>query len=384
MRIGLVIFPFVPSHGSILQTFAIYTKLKEMGHSVTIINRVVASIGPVQLIRRTLSNFKRKLLGQYEGPVFYFGHSPRVIMKNLQPFIRTCFGDDIISVTNEDEAKKVAQTGAYDAFVVGSDQVWRPKYVPDVYHYYLAFVPDDLPAQRIAFCPSFGTDEWEYTEEQTLRCKQLLSKFNAVAVREIDGLRLCHDYLGKDAIHLMDPTILLKPCTYLSTVVTACTRYEQAKTACNTINVYYLDETIEKRQIVDSICRKLQLSSQYINNRIQDDNARIIDRIAPSLSTWLEGFSNASFIVTDSYHATLFALYFNKPFITVINERRGASRFYSLMNDLGLHDRFVLTPKGITDSLIHGVIDWRPINQFLDEQRNRSIAFLKDSLGGIV
>ena len=39
MKIALVIFRIGPSHGSILQTYALYNVLKKLGHSVTIINR---------------------------------------------------------------------------------------------------------------------------------------------------------------------------------------------------------------------------------------------------------------------------------------------------------------------------------------------------------
>ena len=165
MRIGLVIFPFVPSHGSILQTFAIYTELKEMGHDVTIINRRKPSIDISEVMRRAYINFKSKIKGYYKGPLFYLGNSPKAIMKELMPFINSCFGSDVVTTYSLEETRKFVEINPFDAFVVGSDQVWRPKYVPDIYHYYLDFLPADSKAKRIAFCPSFGTDDWEYSQE---------------------------------------------------------------------------------------------------------------------------------------------------------------------------------------------------------------------------
>ena len=374
MKIGLVIFPFVPSHGSILQTFAIYTKLKEMGHSVTIINREKPEPSLYTVIRRSFSNLKNKIIGNYRGPVLYRGNSPEAIMKNLKPFIDSYFGSDVVTVYSKEDSNAYVLSHAFDAFVVGSDQVWRSKYVPDVYHYYLDFLPENSTAKRIAFCPSFGSDDWEYGKEVTEKCKKLLSLFNAVAVREKGGVNLCHKYLNKEVSHLFDPTILFPASVYFDKFVKGWER------ECDVASIYYLDINSEKTAIVDRICKRLNLKSVYVINRIQDYNAKISDRIAPSLSTWMSGIFNSRFIITDSFHATMFALYFNKPFITVINERRGAARFRSLMEELELKGRFVSTLDAVTNELIQSSFNWVRINKFLELQRTASINFLTKSL----
>lgn len=63
--------------------------------------------------------------------------------------------------------------------------------------------------KRIAYAASFGTEEWEYTGEQTNNCAALLKKFNAVSVRESSGVQLCSDNFGVKAEHVLDPTMLL-------------------------------------------------------------------------------------------------------------------------------------------------------------------------------
>ena len=375
MRIGLVIFPFVPSHGSLLQTFAIYTKLKELGHDVTIINRRKPSLGFSAVIRRSYANLKSKVKGDYKGPVFYWGNTPKAIMKELMPFINSYFGSDVVTVYSCEETKRFVDNYSFDAFVVGSDQVWRPKYVPDIYHYYLDFLPVDYKAKRIAFCPSFGTDDWEYSQEQTEKCKELLSRFDAVAVREKGGVNLCKSYLDQEVNHLLDPTILFPAPKYFDVFVSKSSHLKSG-----VASIYYLDFGEKKTTIVNNVCNSLCLTPDYINNRIQDKNARLRDRIAPSLNKWMEGFAQADFVVTDSFHATMFALYFNKPFITIINEQRGAARFRSLMEDLKLQDRLVSSPEAVTQNLIKEQIDWGRINDYFEKQRARSIQFLTNSL----
>ena len=376
MRIGLVIFPFVPSHGSILQTFAIYTKLKEMGHDVTIINRRTPPPSCKAIIIRSLANLKNRIAGSYQGPVFYTGYSPKAIMKELMPFINSYFGSEVVTVYSREDTKKYVEKNLFDAFVVGSDQVWRPKYVPDIYHYYLDFLPVDYKAKRIAFCPSFGTDDWEYSQEQTEKCRELLSHFDAVAVRENGGVNLCRTFLGQEVDHLLDPTILLPATKYYGVFV----HNKRSQLKSGMASIYYLDYDEEKTAIVNKVCNKLNIKPVYVNNRIQDSNAKLRDRVAPSLSKWMTGFAQAEYVVTDSFHATMFALYFNKPFITVINEQRGASRFRSLMEELNLQDRLVSFPEAVTDDLIVGSIDWGSINNNIEKQRTASIEFLTKSL----
>lgn len=181
--------------------------------------------------------------------------------------------------------------------------------------------------------------------------------------------------MGKEVNHLLDPTILLPASKYFDVFVN-----NRSHLKSGVASIYYLDFGEEKTAIVNKVCNKLNIESDYVNNRIQDRNARLSDRIAPSLNKWMAGFAQAEFVVTDSFHATMFALYFNKPFVTVINEQRGAARFRSLMEELNLQDRLVSSPEVVTDNLIKGKIDWSRINDYFEKQRTISIQFLTKSL----
>lgn len=81
---------------------------------------------------------------------------------------------------------------APDALVVGSDQVWRPMYFGDVKDAFLNFA-SDWPIKRVAYAASFGTDEWEYSDEQTRKCAELIKQFDAVSVREEEARWLCRN-----------------------------------------------------------------------------------------------------------------------------------------------------------------------------------------------
>src|SRR5690606_28300563 len=100
----------------------------------------------------------------------------------------------------------------YVAFIVGSDQVWRPKmYVnsEDSYAYFLEFVPDYVP--RISYAASFGVDKWERkaNDKLTERVKESLKRFSSISVREESGVSICRDYFGVASTHVLDPTLLV-------------------------------------------------------------------------------------------------------------------------------------------------------------------------------
>ena len=95
----------------------------------------------------------------------------------------------------------------FDAFIVGSDQVWRRLYMPDIYREYLSFA-EGWNVRRISYAASFGTEEWEYSPLETTECRRLLQKFDAVSVREASGVSLCKKHFGVEAVHVVTITAL--------------------------------------------------------------------------------------------------------------------------------------------------------------------------------
>ena len=374
MKLALVIFPFHPSHGCILQTYALYTKLKEMGHSVTIINRKSPSLNLIGSLQRAVSNLRRRLNGAYSGPIFYIGNSPKAIMCKLQPFIDSHFGNDVVTIYSHDEAVLLVTHQSFDAYVVGSDQVWRPKFVPDIYYYHLDFVPENSSAKRIAYAPSFGTEDLEYNEEQRALCQKLLSRFSAISVREKSGVHLCKKYFEVDAERVLDPTMLLTREDYLRLLDDKINRKEK------TLFYYFLDESREKMAFMNIIAKNLGLNAHRINTKTEDANAKLKDRIAPSIEEWLGGFAKSEFVIVDSFHAMVFAILFNVPFIVVANAARGLARFTSLLDLLGLSDRLVIDVTKVPFDLSNKSIDWDKVNETLAAERNRCLSFLQNAL----
>ena len=370
MKIALLVFPLHYSHGCILQTYALYSKLKEIGHDITIIDRQPNKQPTLRWCLTVGKRMARRIFKGYKGAVLYRGWFPKTIMKEQQSFIDG-FKEDITTVYSTEELRQVVASGGYEAIVVGSDQTWRPCYLPNVMDYWLEFT-SDIPIIKVAYAPSFGVDKWEYDEDLTTRCKKLACLFKGLSVREESGVKLCKEYLDAQAKHVLDPTLLWDRKFY-----TPIAKKSPAKTGC--CQCYFLDKSPEKVAIAEEVARKLNLELNYINTRTEDVDAPLNERIAPSIEKWLAGFLYGDFIVVDSFHAMVFSIIFQKPFIVIGNKQRGLSRFESLLSKMGLKDR-LLTDSGRVDSITSQKINWVVVDGELNKLRTESIAFIREAL----
>ena len=265
----------------------------------------------------------------------------------------------------------------FDAYIVGSDQVWRPIYSYGISNYFLDFtVGKDV--KRIAYSASFGTDQWEFTTEQTAVCSELAKQFDAISVREDSGVGLCRKYLNIDAVQMPDPTLLLDKNDYLEIIKNDCPENSHS----GGIFTYILDDSEIKRSIVQKVSSKLKLNSFSVMPQAQFKNVgrKGIEKcIYPPVAEWLQGFADADFVVTDSFHGTVFSIIFNKPFISIANGKRGTSRFTSLLKTFGLEDRLIYWDKDLKDCLLSD-IDFAGINTVHKKKREEALKFLTNSL----
>ena len=265
--------------------------------------------------------------------------------------------------------------GNFDAFVVGSDHVWRPKYFGQniISNAFLSFA-QDWNVKRISYAASFGTEEWEYTEAQTLECKEWIKRFNAVSVRESSAVQLCKEHLEVDALHVLDPTMLLSAADYIQLFKEADTPKSSGSLMC-----YILDETEDKQKVVSNVEETLNLTAFSVNSKYEVRTAPLEERIQPPVETWLRGFYDAEFVVTDSFHACVFSILFEKTFIVYGNKDRGMARFHSLLSIFGLENRLV-TSSAEAQKVISVPIDWSVVNAKKKEWQEKSYNFLKNNL----
>lgn len=365
MNIALIIFRIGPSHGSLLQTYALYHVLKEMGHNVTIINRK-DKLPFKTFVKRTLYRVYKTLRGEHFDSIISTEVVPHRVMKELNRFVDKNFSHDLVEFSDLNITKS-----DFDAFVIGSDQVWRPRFVQDIAYYYLNFIKSQKNIKRISYAASFGVDNWEYSEQETVECKELAQLFDAVSVREDSGVNLCKRYLGVEAIHVLDPTMLLDEVDYCKL-----TGESSFSTLSQTLAYSILDNSHSKKQIIDKVSEILGL--RPVSIKADEGNLNYVET---SIEYWLDEIRKSSFIITDSFHATVFAIIFNKPFVVIGNKFRGTGRLTSLLNMFELSQRMIFEDESFDlEYLINDNIDWEMINKHRSALKSKSLKFLKNNL----
>lgn len=371
MRIGILTLALHANYGGILQAYALQTVLERLGHEVAVFNV------PPRYIKPSFFTITKRMIKRFFGKnevvfseVKNFREAP-IINKEIYRFRKQYVHEK--TVNNLTEINKED----FDCIVVGSDQVWRPKYFKEqwltgVEDSFLAFT-SNWSICRIAYAASLGVDKWEQTLAETEKSRKAIAAFNAVSVREESGIGLLKSNLLKESVKVLDPTMLLTKADYTKLIESSQVRNPHGK-----LLIYILNKSDEKSSFIQKISEEKKLNPFSINNALTNPNNKPEERIMPSIEEWLNGFCQAEFVITDSFHACVFSIIFNKPFIAIGNVERGLSRFQSLLSDFGL-EKNLLTDINNYDSTHDYSFDSN-VSKILESKRQLSFEFLKNNI----
>ena len=354
MRIGILTSSIAGNYGGILQNYALQQVLKSLGHNPITIDHYKS----YSRIRWMIGRIRGGICGtSINIPFPWYG---RVGSKEILDFaFRNINRTKKIKTVTSD----VINDYSLEAIIVGSDQVWRKAYT-NLDSAFLKFA-EGYDIKRIAYAASIGSEQWEYTDSETAFCRELILSFNAVSVREKSDVSLCQKYLGITPHQVLDPTLLLNANHYNKFFKTSLLPKE------NYLFAYLLDVDDRKRNFVKSIANSMKLKPIIMS---AENNAKNDD----SIEKWLTMIAHSSFVITDSYHGTLFSINFNKEFITINNVMRGNSRFKSILGQTGLMDRLLSS-----DELFVSMwpsIDWKQVNSIINDERINGVSFLRTAL----
>lgn len=380
MKIGILTQPLHANYGGLLQNYALQQTLVRAGHEVETIDWEGGS-GLRAMLYRMKVRVLHAFLPNRFSPLKYKpnNNEQAIIQRNTNHFINT-YINHTEAIHSYDGFVRQAAKGGYDAYVVGSDQCWRPCYNAFLPSMFLDFV-QNKQVKRIAYAASFGTDKWEFTPQQTAVCVPLAKKFDMVSVREDSGVKLCKEHLGVDAVHVLDPTMLLTKEEYIQLI-----EKEKEPKSNGTLFNYILDPDARKSAFIQKVAKAKGLKAFQVlpkyqtETRTKDDvKNRIEDCVFPGVTTWLRAFMDAEMTVVDSFHGMVFSIIFNKPFWVIGNAHRGMSRFTSLLKVFHLENR-LLDASGLDDVDLSQSIDWESVNEILKEKQKECKLLLLNSL----
>jgi hypothetical protein len=262
----------------------------------------------------------------------------------------------------------------YDAFLCGSDQIWsvfEQNFNP---YYYLSFVDK----AKIAYAPCLGTDK--LPETVTVRIKELLSGFSAISVRERISAEQLSILSGKNVEWVCDPTLLFDSSfwgSFSKPLLSPRPPY---------LLCYFLENNEWYYEAARHLAKKLHLKIKLIANKwdfLSSENV-IRDPVGPKEFVGL--FQNAAFVLTDSYHGSIFSLIFEKDFFCMkrfsdADPRSQNIRVDSLFTCLSIMNRLISEDTPFPPDL--KIQDYAGIRSKLNAYRERSQSFLAQNLQGL-
>jgi hypothetical protein len=259
----------------------------------------------------------------------------------------------------------------YDVFVTGSDQVWNP-YTFFQEAYFLTFAPKD--SKKIAYAPSIGVNQIDNDKKSIM--KKYLNHVDYLSCREEQGAKVLAEVTGRNVVHVLDPTLLLKPEDWNKIAIPP--KIKRPYLLC-----YFLGSMKYSRKIAERVAQKNNLDVVVIPSSIADNFSFAKKQKGVGPREFLGLFKEASFICTDSFHGTAFAINYNKPFLSF--RRRdykdsltNVSRLESLTNILGISDRLLSPESKWNDDYL--TLEYKSINKNLEKQRNISMDYFVKAL----
>lgn len=360
MKIAILTFHCAHNYGAVLQCYALQEHLKNEGHEV-----MIADYRPDYLIKPyTLFAPAEALPKSFAARLIYRAKEliklPMRAVRHgsFETFMRTW-----LNLTKPATAESISPD--FDAYIVGSDQIWNPR-IGGKYDgmYFCQFGFAKGEHKYISYAASAETDILKEEDAQYLT--SALKNFDHISVREQQLNNLLSPLTNKPITTVIDPTLLVER-RYLDAIATPPHISEP----------YILIYVVRKSAHIDALAKQL---SEKLNGM------RVI--VATSLYRTNDGYhvasperflgliKHAEYVIASSFHGVALSVRFERRFYVVHEGKQPNTRIANLLGALGLSDRLIngdetLMPQGI---------DYDSVNQRLDDLRKISADFLSNAL----
>lgn len=384
MRVGLSVCYDTKNFGSQLQVLATIKAVESLGFETEIIRyRKKFTIPFVfQQLPRFFNLYfiKSKLNAKKKQKLIknHFEVNRQVMIRNKRfgDFVERYF-TNLSKVNNGWKELKEYSCSRYDIFLCGSDQLWLPNNLGS--HFYtLEFAPDEKP--KIAYATSFGVSQIPWYQKK--RTKKYLDRFAYISTREIRGQEIIKDLTDKTVPVVCDPTLLLSAEEW-EDIIPNKRIIEDKYIFC-----YFLGTNISHREEALMLKQKTGykiVTVPFLDNFVEYDlSFGDISLYDIDATDFVNLIRHAEYVLTDSFHGTVFSILNHKSFVTFRRFSEGKtsrnSRIDSLLQILGLTDRcFVGTDTDI-QSLVAQTINYNAIDVKLSEYKKSSMDYLKETL----
>lgn len=369
-KVGIVTIFDVPNFGSVLQAHAtakVFEQLKCQPYFINYnrYNNWLISKGGIRqqpYLKRILQKLGLKKLHRKMNNLSAFKKEHFTMTRNYQDL------DEL----------KCENWNDFDFFVVGSDQVWNPRFCYGDSFYMLSFVP--TKKLKFSIASSFAVDK--LPEQYVGKYRKYLSDFDSFSVREKNGIRIIKQQLGigKEVKLLLDPTLLISREQWMSLA-------SDKQVNEPYILLYMWDYAFNPEPYFSHVVAYFVKKTKYKVVVLEDSGKRIqiggidfIDKVDSTIPQFLRLFSDATLVITTSFHGTAFALNFGCPLISIVPEN-GDDRQSSLLQTLGVSQSVVQIGQQLEK--INPFYNVEEEQQKLEAIRNDNIQWIQEKINNI-
>ncbi len=352
--------------GAVLQAFALQRAIANLGHSCSIVDYQAPD-------EATSYPYLRMPLSRTAAS------ADALLLLNVRSHLRSrqryeSFRSGHLSLTSASYrwADELVRAGLpFQAYVSGSDQIWHPALMdrPGGPVFFQEFVAS---SRRVAYAPSFGVSEIPSRHRDRIR--RAIERFAFLSAREQSGCDIIRQLTGREAEHVLDPTLLHEAGTYDR--IAGCPALSEKY-----ILVYATEHSDRLRELAVAMRSRLKLPIvavlpwYFAPWRYSYADHRIYDAGPAEFLGWMK---NATLVCTNSFHGMCFSIVYRKSFVGVPHRSTG-TRQQGLLSLLGLSSRLVDAPCALQDRSLEP-IDYEPVQELLREAVGRSLRYLERAL----
>ena len=359
-KIGIMSMQRIVNYGSFLQAYALKKTIESLGYNVEFVDYHIGNslIKNEKLIKKYINKIKK---------VFYF--NDYLNNKSYNTHLVSVYKDSILKYLSIKDERNYPYN-KIDELVIGSDEVFNcMQGFPVCYSKELYGYNYNIPVISYAAC--FGNTSISDLKEKSVdkEIGKMLNKFKAISVRDENTYKIVKELTKKDISYNLDPVLI----------------YDFSN---DTITNGYIKNYILIYAYASRLTKK---EKKYIKKFAKEKNKKIV-----SIGSYQEiadynlvldpfdiipFFKRADFIITDTFHGSIFSIKTNSNFCTIIRNGSlgNSNKLIDLLKRLKMTDRIINNIKDI-NSMYNNKPDYKETNKIIKRGKRIALDYLRKNL----
>jgi hypothetical protein len=362
MKVGVTAFHAAYNYGSALLTYALKTTVDKLGYEGEVIDFIPTSQKSAYRIIKPWTSPGPILQNLYVLPHYKSIESK---MHKYSEFRKKHMNLTEREYNSVEELMK--SPPECDAYICGSDQIWNPNAIDFDKAYFLPYGKKEV--KRISYAPSLGPNM--LTSEQKGRIKEYIKNIDVISAREREGQEILNELTEKKIEVLIDPAMLLESSEWDEIAIKP--NINKPYILC-----YFIGNGSYLRDFAENLRKKTNLPIVVIMPNWRDLIKNYIKCYDAGPQEFLGMISNAEYICTNSFHATIFSVLYKKKFFVGSSNNKKDARLETLLGKFNLKNRLIKEEDIKNINLDE--VNFDKCEEVLATQREKSISFLKLNL----